>query len=530
MLSQQQAARLQELQAWKAKRVKQTAQVDSIFAEDLKPRAGPDPTRGMNTPSKLAAGFGQGLTNVGRHAGNLVGAVSDDELASAKASDEALLNTGAGMAGSLLGETAALAPLGAIGGVAKGAQAARIARGAAQGGKVAKAIGAAGLVGEGAATGALMADPGNKDIGALAGSAISGGLGGLGKVMGRVGGGIVKKSPEAQALMKETGQEFMPIGMAAADDGASGMAKWAYNNLLPALPLTTGTLKGQVDDATRALRSHAIKQGTPDGAVPNLAPQGATQDFVSTVAKTFDEGYKRVFTDVKGKEMSFLAKELPPVSKEASDIVRKKFGDLTRLTGTDLMEAKKLLQDEAAKHINVAGRQVSKDMLAAADAIDELVKVRLMKGVKGPSPKNMAKLEEYGTLNSKWMEFKQLEEAAQGAVGGEFSMGSLQKIVQREGKKAGTPSALQKYTDRAAGVHQDISEPGLWSKLAAMATAAATGGGAMLAAPVAATKPMQNLLMGDNFMQKGTKELLKKNPIIGATAGALRRSASGQVE
>jgi hypothetical protein len=68
-------------------------------------------TEDMGTGERLAAGFGQGLSNVARNVGNIVGLVEDEEVEAAKRRDEALLDTGAGSVGSFAGETAALVPL-----------------------------------------------------------------------------------------------------------------------------------------------------------------------------------------------------------------------------------------------------------------------------------------------------------------------------------------------------------------------------------------------------------------------------------
>ena len=142
------------------------SQISYRMAGEQAPVEQNDPTADMGTGQRVLAGIGQGMTNVGRHAANLVGLQSDEQLADAKQLDAPLLATGAGRAGSLIGETAATAPLmmggaGVVGRVGMGAKALSnpIARG----------------VVEGAAQGALMADPGEK----LAGATMGGAFGGL---------------------------------------------------------------------------------------------------------------------------------------------------------------------------------------------------------------------------------------------------------------------------------------------------------------------------------------------------------------
>lgn len=80
--------------------------------------SGIDPTEGMSEFDKFAAGAGKAITDAGRGMGQLVGAVSGDDIAASRAQDEPLMNTGAGLAGNIAGNIGmALAP----GGLAKGA-------------------------------------------------------------------------------------------------------------------------------------------------------------------------------------------------------------------------------------------------------------------------------------------------------------------------------------------------------------------------------------------------------------------------
>lgn len=66
---------------------------------------------GMPWYDKAAAGFGKAIYDVGRGAGQLVGAVSRDDVAESRRLDAALMDSGAGMAGNLAGNVAMLAPV-----------------------------------------------------------------------------------------------------------------------------------------------------------------------------------------------------------------------------------------------------------------------------------------------------------------------------------------------------------------------------------------------------------------------------------
>lgn len=71
---------------------------------------GPDPTEGMSTTDKVLAGVGQGMTNLARGVGQAVGLVSKEDVSEARRLDAPLLNSGAGMTGSIIGGVAASAP------------------------------------------------------------------------------------------------------------------------------------------------------------------------------------------------------------------------------------------------------------------------------------------------------------------------------------------------------------------------------------------------------------------------------------
>lgn len=94
----------------------------------------PDPTEGMSTFDKTAAGFGKAIVDTGRGIGQLVGLVSDADVNEAKARDAALINTTSGMVGNVAGNLAIALPTVAIPGATtlKGAAAIGTLQGLAQ--------------------------------------------------------------------------------------------------------------------------------------------------------------------------------------------------------------------------------------------------------------------------------------------------------------------------------------------------------------------------------------------------------------
>jgi hypothetical protein len=69
-----------------------------------------DPTDGMSTFDKLAAGFGKAIVDTGRGLGQMVGAVSRDDVADSRKLDSALMKTTPGKVGNFAGNVAILAP------------------------------------------------------------------------------------------------------------------------------------------------------------------------------------------------------------------------------------------------------------------------------------------------------------------------------------------------------------------------------------------------------------------------------------
>jgi hypothetical protein len=85
--------------------------------KDQQAEKAPDPTEGMSGFDKFAAGAGKAVYDIGRGAGQMLGLVSDQDVAESRKRDEALMNTGAGMAGNIAGNVITALPTAAIPGV-----------------------------------------------------------------------------------------------------------------------------------------------------------------------------------------------------------------------------------------------------------------------------------------------------------------------------------------------------------------------------------------------------------------------------
>lgn len=76
-----------------------------------------DPTANMSGGKKFLAGIGKAMVDIGRGAGQMVGAVSQEDIDRARELDKPLMETGAGMAGNVAGNIAATLPTAFIPGV-----------------------------------------------------------------------------------------------------------------------------------------------------------------------------------------------------------------------------------------------------------------------------------------------------------------------------------------------------------------------------------------------------------------------------
>lgn len=100
----------QEILSYAQSQFKKPAQV-------AQPAQIPSVTEGMSTGERLLAGIGQGMTSLGRGVGQRLGMVSEEDVAQAREMDRPLLETGAGLTGSIIGGVAPALPTALIPGV-----------------------------------------------------------------------------------------------------------------------------------------------------------------------------------------------------------------------------------------------------------------------------------------------------------------------------------------------------------------------------------------------------------------------------
>lgn len=154
-------------------------QIAQVIRQNLPSAASPetyDPTEGMSGTEKFLAGMGKAFTDVGRGAGQIVGLVDRSEIDEAKNRDAALMKTGAGMFGNIVGNIVPAAASAII-------------------------PGANTTVGSAAVGGILGAlQPVGTDDSRLANAAIGGAAGYGGAKLGQMIGSSTKAARQAEAL------------------------------------------------------------------------------------------------------------------------------------------------------------------------------------------------------------------------------------------------------------------------------------------------------------------------------------------
>jgi hypothetical protein len=240
---------------------------------------------GTGTLQRLREGIGQGMTNVARHAGNLVGLTSDEDLASAKERDAALLSTGAGKTGAFLGEVAATAPVGGLGLGAARAGAAKLGLGTAT--RFLAGTAGAGAT-QGAAEGALLADPGSRLQGAAIGGAAGAAIPAIG---GAAWCALVRgvNPTKAARYLLNRGVDLTPGQMNPS--GSLNMLEEAAGSL----PFVGPSVKGARDASRTQWQEAAREVGLP----PTMTGQ-AGKDAARAGLDPMYTGYETAYDVAKG--------------------------------------------------------------------------------------------------------------------------------------------------------------------------------------------------------------------------------------
>lgn len=315
------------------------------------------PTEGMSGFDKFAAGMGKAIVDTGRGIGQLTGLVSADDVKEARRRDAALMDTGAGFAGNVVGNVGmALAPGGAL----KGA--ATVARAIPAVSAAAPALSAAGstllapnslpsALAVGGAQGFVQPAENigerllNTGIGGVATAALpvartakaasepfyeSGREQIMGRVLRRVAGDDADRVAQTLAASRELVPGSLPTaGQAAGNAGVAALERAAF----AAEPTVTVPVAERLS-AQNAARVAALRGASP-GAV-DVLEAARERAAVPIYRRAMKEGVDPEMAQVLQPQIQNLMERLPRSGMHGT--VASKAKELARLNGVNLSD------------------------------------------------------------------------------------------------------------------------------------------------------------------------------------------------
>lgn len=244
----------------------------------------------MGTGSRLAAGAGKAVYDTGRGLGEIVGLVKPEDVARARIQDEALMRTGSGKVGNVLGYVGEAIPVGiAAGGVAGGAVAGLGAR-----------LLSGGISGAAQGYAAPYATQGEH----IANTLVSSGLGAAIPGAGAVGSNVLRGLATADA------RTLLNLGVRLTPGQMLGGAAQSVEDKLTSLPVVGGAIRrGQqraLDDFNLASVQKALE---PIGVKLGKGVQ-AGYDAVQSGREAISKAYDSVLGQMKGRVDSQLTNSI----------------------------------------------------------------------------------------------------------------------------------------------------------------------------------------------------------------------------
>lgn len=327
-----------------------------------------DPTSGMSTFDKLAAGAGKAVVDMGRGAGQWLGLVSRDDVAEARKRDEALMKTGAGQIGNIAGNVAMLAPTAMIPGANTYAGAATI----------------------GAVTGAMQ--PSTSTGETLTNIGLGGAGGAAGKAIADKAASVVSNA-RAQAA-QAAGQNAQRVGAARqamnagyvippaditnsklveAVSGLSGKIKTAQEASARNQPITNALVKQELGLAADAPVDIGVLNG-----IRQQAGQ-AYQSIRGTGTVMADQQFGRAVSDIATKYKTAVP-SFPGLGK--TNMHGQQIDDIANLVGSlkaksfdasEAVDALGILREMADKAYSAGDKTLGKATKEAAVALEDLL-------------------------------------------------------------------------------------------------------------------------------------------------------------
>lgn len=494
-----------------------------------------DPTEGMSGIEKFLAGAGKAMVDTGRGLGSLVGIVSQEDIDAAKKRDAALMNTGAGIGGNVVGNIATmLAPGAALGVAGKAAHLPTLVN-AARAMTVPRTV--AGGTALGGAMGAVqpVASDESRERNIMAGAA--GGF--LGNAAPKAVGAIIKPNiaPEAQALLRE-GVPLTPGQI------LGGMAK-AAEEKATSVPIVGGAIAGaqrrSVEGYNRAAYNRVL------GNIGEKAGDKVGHEGVAATGDAVSRAYNKLLPKLRGELdadlagsiddiAARLAAELPPPpvgmhaaggAKQYETIVnRYVLGRFTGKDGAISGEAFKKIESDLSRIARgYVGSQAAEVRQLGYALNDTNAALREMLVRHNPDKADALK-----AINAAWADLVRVEGAA-GRVGskeGIFTPAAMTGSV-----KGADRSVRHRAFSRGEARMQDFAKAGEKVMGSRYPDSGTAGRGAQIATAVAAAHQpalLAGLLGGAGMYTKPGIELARmllasRPEMAGLLAGPIRESA-----
>lgn len=500
-----------------------------------------DPTDGMSGAEKFLAGTGKAFVDLGRGAAQLVGLGDQAEIDAARERDQALMRTGAGLTGNVLGNVAAsLAPGGAVAAGARGLaavpQLARLAQ-TIQAAQAARPFAAA--VAPGVASGALMGalEPVATGESRATNVALNAGAGFAGAAIPRAVARVVRpQTDDAARLLIDEGVRLTP-------GQTLGGAFKATEEKLSSVPLLGDIIKGaqrrSIEDFNRAAFNRALEP------IGESVDQGfrVGREGVAEVGRRIGDAYNRALTKIGRVDLdSAFRSDIDKIAgmaigdfgeanaKQFTEIVNNEV--LRRMTpaGTMSADTMKIVESELGRR--AAGFSGSPEFnnrqLGAALREVQAALRRAVERSVGPDAAG-----ELQAANRAWSEFVRIQDAAGriGAKEGVFSPAQFDGAVRkadksvRKGAYARGDATGQELSDAGRSViTSTVPDSGTAGRL--LAALAAGGGPAGLVDPTIATTVALGALPYTSLGGRMTLAALAKRPEQAATLAELLRAGS----
>lgn len=344
-------------------------QLGAVVAGGQKqPEAAPDPTEGMSTLDKTAAGIGKAMVDTGRGVGQMLGLVSRDDIAQSRKMDAALMNTTAGKVGNFIGNAAMIAPTAMIPGAAT-------IPGAA-------AVGSAfGLAQPSESTKETLANVAIGGAGGAAGQWIANKVPGMVSAYGQRAADQAKQAEQATAQRFSAAQKGSGLGyvvppadlnpgtMTEALSGLSGKIKTAQvasqRNQTVSDSLARRAL-GVTDDTPLNLETLNNIRQQAGQAYQAVSGAGVVQP-TATYAKTLDDAIKPFMS----QSASFPNRKVPAVVSDIEALKTNAFD------AGDAIETIKILRNDADSAYRAGDKLAGSAYKKAAGALEDAIDTHL---------------------------------------------------------------------------------------------------------------------------------------------------------